>query len=161
MLKIMKFTNVHKLYASNLLTGLVFWYGIEKLFMQSIGISAVGVGAVTAILIIFLVLFDIPSGLLADRWSRKGMLVISAIALGVCSFILGSSAGLLMYTIGTLFYGLYVVGTSGTYGAIMYDTLHEEGRANLYSKINGRAYGLFLIGAGIGNIAGGFLAHHF
>lgn len=156
----MKITNVHKLYASNFLTGLVFWYGIEKLFMQSIGINAVGVGLITAILIVFLVIFDIPSGLLADKWSRKGMLAVSASALAACSFILGGSTGLLMYTIGTLFYGLYVVATSGTYGAIMYDTLHEEGRARLYSKINGRAYGLFLVGAGIGNIVGGFLAHH-
>ncbi|HJQ08066.1 MAG TPA: MFS transporter [Candidatus Saccharimonadales bacterium] len=157
----MKITNVHKLYASNFLTGLVFWYGIEKLFMQSIGINAVGVGTITAILIVFLVLFDIPSGLLADKWSRKGMLTISALSLAACSFILGSSTGLMMYTVGILFYGLYIVATSGTYGAIMYDTLHEEDRAASYSKVQGKAYGLFLVGAGVGNVAGGFLAHHF
>jgi MFS family permease len=154
----MKITNVHKLYASNFLTGLVFWYGIEKLFMQSIGISAVGVGTITACMIVFLVLFDIPSGLAADKWSRKGMLIVSAISLAICSFILGSSTGFWPYLIGTLFYGLYVVATSGTYGALMYDVLHEDGRAALYSKIQGIAYGLFLVGAGIGNIVGGFFA---
>lgn len=37
----MKMTRIHKLYISNFLTGLVFWYGIEKLFMRSIGIDAI------------------------------------------------------------------------------------------------------------------------
>jgi MFS family permease len=157
----MKITSVHKLYLSNFLTGLVFWYGIEKLFMQSIGINAVGVGTITASMIVFLVLFDIPSGLLADKWSRKGMLIVSAISLGICSFILGSSNGFWPYLIGTLFYGVYVVATSGTYAALMYDILHQQQRASLYSKVQGVAYSLFLTGAGIGNIASGFLANHF
>lgn len=154
-------TNIHKLYMSNFLTGLIFWYGIEKLFMQSIGINAFGVGMVTATIIVFIVLFDIPAGLIADKWSRKGMLIISAIALAICSFILGRSTGLTMYILGALFYGLYVVSTSGTYGAIMYDILHAEGKAELYSKLHGKAYGLFLVGAGVANISSGFLAHYF
>lgn len=157
----MKITNVYKLYLSNFLTGLVFWYGIEKLFMQSIGIDAVGVGTITACIIIFLVLFDIPSGLLADKWSRKGMLVVSAISLGLSSFILGSSHSFGPYLVGMLFYALYLVATSGTYGALMYDVLHQENRASSYSKVQGVAYGLFLAAAGIGNIASGFLASHF
>jgi MFS family permease len=157
----MKITNIHRLYLSNFLTGLVFWYGIEKLFMQSIGINAIGIGAATAAVTIFLVLFDIPAGILADKWSRKGMLILSALALAICSFILGSSKGLTTYIIGDLFFGLYVVSTSGTYGAIMYDTLHEEEKTDHYSKINGIAYGLFLAGAGVGNVASGFLSHHY
>lgn len=35
--------NIFKLYISNFLTGLVFWYAIEKLFMLSIGINPFGV----------------------------------------------------------------------------------------------------------------------
>jgi len=34
--------NIRKLYLLNLLAGIVFWYPIEKLFMQHIGISAFG-----------------------------------------------------------------------------------------------------------------------
>jgi MFS family permease len=157
----MKITNIQKLYVSNFLTGLVFWYGIEKLFMQSIGINAIGVGTVTIAMTIVLIVLDIPSGILADKWSRKGTLILSALSLAVSSFILGISTGLPMYIVGSLFYGLYVVATSGTYSAIMYDSLHEEGRSKLYSKINGRAYGLFLAGAGVGNIASGFLAQKY
>lgn len=153
-------SRIGKIYISNFLTGLVFWYGIEKLFMGSIGIDAVGVGIATALFLGFNLVFDIPSGILADKWSRKGMLVVSAIALAFCSLILGSSNGLMLYIVGYIFYGIYVVSTSGTYQAITYDILHEEKRANQYSKIMGRAYALFLAGAGVANIASGFIAAH-
>jgi MFS family permease len=152
-------TRIHKLYVSNLLTGLVFWYGIEKLFMQTIGIDAFGVGIVTAVILIFTLLFDLPMGLVADKWSRKGQLVISAVSLGACSLILGMSNGLSLYIVGALLYGLYLVNTSGTYQAITYDILHEEGRAKDYAKEMGRAYALFLVGAGLANTASGFIAH--
>lgn len=154
----MKLSRIHKIYLSNFLTGLVFWYGIEKLFMGSIGIDAVGVGLATAVLIGFNLIFDIPSGIVADRWSRKGMLIVSAVALGLCSVVSGLSNGLWPYIIGDVLYGVYVVATSGTYQALTYDILHEEGRQNQYSKISGRAYALFLVGAGVANIASGFIA---
>lgn len=157
----MKISRIYKLYISNFLTGLVFWYGIEKLFMRSIGIDAVGIGIATAVFLVFNLIFDIPAGILADRWSRKGVLVISALSLAVCSLLLGSSHGLLLYAIGEVFYGMYIVSTSGTYNAVTYDILHEENRSDQYSKVAGRAYALFLAGAGVANIASGFIAHYF
>lgn len=152
-------SRIQKLYLSNLLTGLVFWYGIEKLFMQSIGIDATGIGIVTAATLIFTIVFDVPAGLIADRWSRKGQLIISAISLILCSMVLGTSNNLTMYVVGVLFYGAYLVNTSGTYQAIIYDSLHEEHRAADYPKIMGKAYAFFLCGAGLANIASGFIAN--
>lgn len=152
---------IKKLYLSNFLTGLVFWYGIEKLFMQSIGLDAVSVGMLTVLTIVLNLTLDIPSGILADKWSRKGMLVVSAFALAICSLLLGSSTGFATYAIGYALYSLYVVCTSGTYQAITYDSLHEDGRSREYSKIMGRAYALFLCGAGMANIASGFIADNF
>ena len=153
-------SRIGKIYISNFLTGLVFWYGIEKLFMGSIDIDAVGVGVATALFLGFNLVFDIPSGILADRWSRKGVLVISALALAICSVTLGLSNGLPQYILGYIFYGIYVVSTSGTYQAITYDILYEEKRTDQYSKIMGRAYALFLAGAGVANVASGFIAAH-
>lgn len=151
-------TNVKKIYISNFLVGLVFWYGIEKLFMQNIGINAVGIGIAGAVLLGFNLIFDIPSGVLADRWSRKGMLIVAAAAMAASSLVLGLSNDLTMYIVGYVLYGVYCVSTSGTFQAIMYDSLYEHGIANQYSKINGRAYALFLVGAGVANVASGFIA---
>jgi len=157
----MAFSQIHRLYLSNFLAGLVFWFGIEKLFMSSIGIDAVGIGIATAVLTIFLLVFDIPSGILADKWSRKGLLIISTFALAAASLIFGLSNSLPMYIVGEVFYGIFVVATSGTYQAITYDTLKEQGMASKYSSVIGKAYALFLVGAGVGNIVGGFIANSF
>ena len=129
--------------------------------MSSIGIDAVGIGIATAVLTIFLLVFDIPSGILADKWSRKGLLIISTFALAAASLIFGLSNSLPMYIVGEVFYGIFVVATSGTYQAITYDTLKEQGMASKYSSVIGKAYALFLVGAGVGNIVGGFIANSF
>jgi MFS family permease len=153
--------NIWKLYVSHLLAGLVFWYGIEKLFMQHIGINATGVGVASAVYLTGNLLLDVPAGMLADRWSRKGVLVLSALSMIGCSLVLGTSHGLWQYLLGYLLYSGYIVTTGGTYQALIYDCLHEEGRSQSYSKIAGRAFALFLAGAGVANLASGFLASRF
>ncbi|HSX07395.1 MAG TPA: MFS transporter [Candidatus Saccharimonadales bacterium] len=152
-------SSIAKIYASNFLTGLVFWYGIEKLFMQHIGITPFGIGVATVGYYAVALLADVPAGLLADKWSRKGVLVLSTICLLVSSVICGTSHSLWQYIVGYMFYGLYIVCTSGTYQALTYDTLHEQNRAGDYSKIIGRAYALFMVGAGVANIGSGLIAH--
>lgn len=44
--------------------------------MQSIGLDATQIGFIIAAVLGFNFLFDIPSGIVADRWSRKGVLVL-------------------------------------------------------------------------------------
>lgn len=61
-----------KLYFANFFIGLVFWYGIEKLFMQSVGIDATQIGLVIATVLGFNLLFDIPSGILLTAGVVKG-----------------------------------------------------------------------------------------
>ena len=151
--------NIPKLYVSHFLTGLVFWFGIEKLFMQSIGIDATQIGIIIAGFLLFNALFDLPSGILADRWSRKGTLLIAVAGMAICSLILGWSQGFWSYFIGyVLFRGINVVGTSGTYQAIMYESLLADKREAQYSKYMGRSYAWFMAGIAISNVLSGILA---
>jgi len=151
-----------KLYLANFFMGLIFWYGIEKLFMQSIGLDAIQIGTIIAAVLGFNFLFDIPSGIVADRWSRKGVLILSIMAMILCCFILGNANGFIAYLIGySIFGGLFVVGTSGTSASIVYDTLHEHSESSSYSKIMGRTYAFYLAGIAVANVASGFLAQMF
>ncbi|MBP7807249.1 MFS transporter [Candidatus Saccharibacteria bacterium] len=157
----MKLTQIQKLLLSNFLTGLVFWYGIEKLFMASIGIDEVGVGLASAAALLSALLLDIPTGILADKWSRKGTLILGALTLALCSVIAGFSQGLIVYALSMLLFGLYEVLIEGSYQAVVYDSLKEEGRTKDYSQTIGLAYGLFLAGIGVANVASGFVAEAF
>lgn len=155
-------STILKLYFASFFMGLIFWYGIEKLFMQSIGLDATQIGLIIAAVLGFNFLFDIPSGIVADRWSRKGVLILSLAAMILCCFILGNASGFISYLVGySIFGGLFVVGTSGTSASIVYDSLHEHGKSNLYSKVMGRTYAFYLAGIAVANIASGFLAQLF
>lgn len=152
-------TTIGKLYAAHFLTGLVFWYGIEKLFMQSIGIDAAEIGILSAFLMGTTFVLDLPSGVVADRWSRKGLLIFAMCCLTLSTITAVTASGVLQYAVAYIFYGVYIVSTTGTFQAVIYDALHEEGRAQSYSKVVGGMYALFLAGAGVASLAGGFLAN--
>lgn len=151
-------TNTTKLYVVQFLSGMVFWYATEKLFMQFIGIDSFGVAINAAVLLAVIVLFDVPSGILADRWKRKYVLLLAMLALFVSTAILGVSDGLPLYLIGSIVYGFYLVLSSGTFQAIMYDSLLQEGKQQDYSKHQGRAYGLFMVGMATSSLVGGYIA---
>lgn len=154
-------SNIAKLYIVNLLSGLVFWYAIEKLFMTHIGITAFGVSVNAVVMVIASGMLEVPSGVLADRWNRKYTLALGSLALVISSVVAGSSHNLTMYLISTLIYSAYLSFTSGTFQAITYDTLKEAGREDLYAKHQGGSYAMFMVGAAISAPLGGYIANAF
>ena len=129
--------------------------------MYKIGITAFGVSINAVVLVIITSIFDVPFGVLADRWNRKYTLALGILALGIGSLIAGSSHSLLVYTLGTAIYGIYLCMTNGTFQAITYDSLKEVGKEKLYAKHQGGSYALFMAGIAIASPAGGYMAAHF
>ena len=62
------------LYAASFLQNLALWVPIEKLFMTTIGFNAASIGAMAAVYAVVVPVLEVPSGVLADRWSRRGVL---------------------------------------------------------------------------------------
>jgi MFS family permease len=152
--------NIKKIYVANFCAGLIFWYATEKLFMQMIGIDSFGVAINAVVFLSIWLIMDVPSGFLADKWSRKYTLMISFLSLGVSSFILGASNSFTVYLVGTAFFALYVVFSSGIFQALMYDTLVSVDLNKQYDKFQGRAYGGFMVGLVLGSLAGGYIGEY-
>ncbi|MGY1641016.1 MFS transporter [Geodermatophilus sp. SYSU D00703] len=114
------------LYAAVFLQNLALWVPIEKLFMTSIGFDAAGVGLMAAVYAAVVPLFEVPSGLLADRWSRRGVLVLGSVAAAVSVAIGGLSQNVSMYLVSAGFLGLFFAMQSGTVDSVVYDTVLEE-----------------------------------
>lgn len=152
-------SNIAKLYIVNLLSGLVFWYAVEKLFMVHIGITAFGISINAVVMVVASGLLEVPSGVLADRWNRKYTLALGSLALAISSIIGGLSHSLTMYLLSTVIYSFYLSFTSGTFQAITYDTLKELGREGLYAKHQGGSYAMFMVGAAISAPLGGYIAN--
>ena len=57
--------------------GLILWVPVEKLFMSEIGFTPASVGVMAAAYAAVVPLLEVPSGILADRWSRNRIMVLS------------------------------------------------------------------------------------
>ncbi len=93
-------------------------------------------GATSAISGIVLLLLVLPSGLLADRWSREGTIRI-AIALGIIGLfflILGQS----IYSIilGLVFYGGFQALSGPAAEALLADSIPSGNRSGIYTRIH-------------------------
>ncbi len=150
--------NIRKLYLLNFLGGIVFWYPIEKLFLLRVGVNPFGISINAVVFLIILVVFDVPAGVLADKWNRKNTLQVALVSLIISSLIGGMSHSLAEYLIMTVFLGAFVVLTQGTFQAMMYDSLEDTGHQSSYDKHQGLSYAAFLAGLGISSIAGGYIA---
>lgn len=150
------------LYLAAFLQGFVLWYAIEKLFMTDIGFTDATIGVMVAAYSMMMLLFETPSGILADRWSRKGVLIIASVALAVSSFICGASNSVEIYILGAVFWGIFYALYTGTYDSIIYDTLLEEKKSgDLFEKYYGKLRVAESLSWVVGALLGGVLAELF
>jgi MFS family permease len=141
------------------LQGFMLWVPVEKLFMTDIGFDAASVGLMAAAYAALVPIIEIPSGILADRWSRRGVLVIAAVALALTSLIGGLSHDVPTYIGCALVLAVYFAMYSGTMDAIVYDTVLEEiGASEQFERRIGRVRAVESLALVTGALAGGILA---
>jgi MFS family permease len=132
-------TRLRPLYATSFIHSFVLWYSIEKLFMRSVGLNDYLITIATLVYIVVMMVANIPLGLLADRWSRKGVLYIATCALIGSSLVCGFSDGLAGYAAGICVWGLFYAAYAGTYDSAIYDVVLEEtGSAGAFEHCYGR-----------------------
>ncbi len=154
--------NIGKLIAINFLIGFVLWYGIEKTFLrEAFDVGAQGVAAIAITYIVVSLIFDVPSGVLADKWSRKYMIVVAASLFLLADIILGLATSFEVYLLATVIWGLFTVSMSGTYESITYDSLFEEGRSDQYQRVDAVQRSAFMVGIFISSASGGFIGEAF
>jgi MFS family permease len=143
------------------LQGLILWVPIEKLFMTEIGFDAASVGAMAAAYAAVVPLLEVPSGILADRWSRSWTLILACVALMVSSLIGGLSHKVITYVIAAMILGIYFAFSSGTVDSVVYDAVVEETGSNeLYEKWIGRIRAVESAAFVLSALAGGVLAQY-
>ncbi len=121
------------------LQGMLLWVPVEKLFMTQIGFDPGSVGVMAAAYAAVVPLLEVPSGILADRWSRARVMVCASIALSASSLVGGLSTNVPMYVAAALLLGVFFALNSGTIDSIVYDVVLEEtGSSDGYEAWIGR-----------------------
>lgn len=147
------------LYIAVLFQSIPLWYATEKIFMLDIGFTTATIGVMFAVMSIVMLAVETPSGILADRWSRKGVMALGALALLISAIIGAFSFNEPMYILSCVFWGVFAALYSGTYDAVIYDTTVEEfGDSKQFEKYLGRFKAVEGITFVVGALVGAFIA---
>ena len=146
-------------YLAAFLQNVALWVPIEKLFMTDIGFDNGSVAVMAAAYAAVVPLLEVPSGILADRWSRRGVVLLAQAAMLVSVLIGALSTNVGMYILAALFLGVFFALQSGTFESIAYDTLLEEtGDSTMFERTIGRIRFVESAGLVVSALAGGLLA---
>jgi MFS family permease len=141
------------------LQNMLLWVPVEKMFMTQIGFDAAAIGLVAAIYAAVAPALEVPFGILADRWSRTGMMILATLALAASSLVGGLSTTPSMYVGSAALLGVYFALNSGTADSIVYDTIIEEtGSGDAYEKWIGRVHVVEASALVVSALLGGLLA---
>jgi MFS family permease len=153
--------NIWKLYAIRFFQSLIPAYVIERLFWEQRGMTIQMVVYTEIIYAITIVLLEVPTGIIADKWSRKKMMVLSAI-LWCCMFLILVFATEFWHFAAAIFLaGIARSASSGSQNALLYDSLLLHGKEESFEKVLGRLNVYDFTSAIIAALCGSFLASRF
>lgn len=153
--------NIRIYYFYKLVQNLIPIYPIYLMLFESKGISASQISLLLAIWTVPAILFEIPTGILADHWNRKLMLVIGNSCKAVCYLLWLFSETFTMFALGFLLWGLSEAFCSGSEEALLFDNLKLHKREHQFDEVYGKGHFYNNIGVAISAISGGFLAMEF
>ncbi|MBU0506502.1 MFS transporter, partial [bacterium] len=130
------------------------------LYPLSKGLNLAQVASLVVIQSLAQLIFEIPSGAIADFFGRKNTLIIAGVFRAVYMAVILFGFGYGAFLIGWMFYGIAEAFESGSDAAFVYDTLKECGRENDYQKVEGRGFSFTILGWGAGAFFGGFIIPH-
>ena len=81
---------------------------------------------------------QVPSGVIADRWSRRHILAWAQLARGVGFVVWLADPHFWGFFAGLQLWGIKSAFTSGTYEALLFDELKAQGKAQDYTRVFGR-----------------------
>ncbi|MEV5817289.1 MFS transporter [Streptomyces sp. Alain-F2R5] len=127
------------LYASAFCDEFVLLYPVYALLFSDTGLSVWQMSSLFALWSLTGVLLEVPSGVWADAFSRRLLLVLGPLltAAGFALWVLVPSYG--AFAVGFVLWGAGGALGSGALEALVYDELDRAGAADRYARVMGRA----------------------
>jgi MFS family permease len=137
----------------------IFAYAIYTLYFSLRGMSVLDISLLITWWSITAMAFEVPSGALADAWSRRKLLALSPLIKALC-FVTWFFAGgqFWLFALGFLLWSIGGSLRSGTSEALLWDTLTHHGKQDDYEQVLGRRQFYFHTGLAISTVSGGLIA---
>ncbi|MBA2175855.1 MFS transporter [Halobacillus locisalis] len=150
--------NIYMLYVYLFFAQLFFDRALWVIYLGDKGMTFGEIGLIEAFLHLAIVLFEVPTGMIADLYGRKVSLIFGNVFSLLYSLFMLISGSFSMFTLAFLSMGLMVTFHSGAEQAFAYDTLKNEGREKEYTKVIGNMTAIALLSLSLAKFLGGFMA---
>jgi MFS family permease len=139
-----------------------FIWGINTLFLLDAGLSNLEAFAANAFFTAGMVIFEVPTGVVADTWGRRTSYLLGTLTLAGSTFLYYllwvSEGSFWLWAVVSILIGLGFTFFSGAVEAWLVDALHHTGYEGDLEAVFGR--GQMVMGAAMlgGSVAGGVIA---
>lgn len=137
-----------------------FIYAVYVILFKLSGLSVLDISLLLALWSGFVVVLEVPTGALSDKWNRKYMLILGMLFKSVGFAVWIFANNFITFALGFLFWGMGSSFSSGTQEALLFDNLKKFKKTDMYEKVTGHAkfYSNIAIGASV--FIGGILASY-
>lgn len=147
----------------NTLAASLIW-GINTLFLLSAGLSATQAFAANAFFTVGQVLFEIPTGIIADTWGRRASYLLGALTLSVSTGLYywawTAHAGFWIWAASSILLGLGFTFFSGATEAWLVDAMKFSGFTGNMESVFGKGQSIGGVAMLLGSVAGGVIAQY-
>ena len=119
------------------LSELVPLYPLYALLFTAHGLSDAQISGLFAVWSVTSFLTEVPSGALADRWSRRGVVVLAGVLQAAAFVVWTAAPNYAGFATGFVVWGLSGALVSGASEALVYDGLAAVGAEGSYVRVNG------------------------
>ncbi|SDJ57367.1 Predicted arabinose efflux permease, MFS family [Halovenus aranensis] len=146
-----------KYYLYRLSDSVGFIWPVFTLFLLWNDLSYTQIGTLSAVSAVLVVVFELPTGYIADRIGRRNTLAtgMAAMSLSLAGFVVADTfrAFVALYIVWSLSMALH----HGTDDAWLYATLRTTADEEAFTRVKGRGGAVSQLGSAVTMIAGGFL----
>ncbi|MEO5319003.1 MFS transporter [Arthrobacter sp. CC3] len=139
-----------------------FIWGINTLFLLGAGLSNLEAFAANAFFTVGMVLFEVPTGVVADGWGRRVSFLLGTVTLAVSTYfyylLWQLSAPFWWWALVSVLLGLGFTFFSGAVEAWLVDALRFEGYEGGMEAVLGRGVMVSGVAMLVGSVAGGVIA---
>jgi len=152
-----KFDELSKLNLMNFFLNLYFLLPVSVFFYQQRGLDYFQILALESILVLFVFIFEVPTGMFADKYGRKKSIVLGSLLSAIAPIIFIFANNYLWFGIGFAIGGLAITFHSGTIEAFIYDYLKSKKQEKNMKKAMGSFNSASLIALVIAPIIGSYI----
>ncbi len=152
--------NIRVYYLFMASTGFMLFLPVWIIYlMDGRGLSLTEVGVIESFFWLTVIIAEVPTGAIADRFGRRISLALGAIMFAISTVIFALADGFSLLLGSYLVMGIGMTLYSGAGDALLYDTLRVLGRTREYEHHAGRSHGLFFAAMVLATAVGGPAAY--